>query len=287
MDSSLFGLVKFRLFELDDPRVVATVQAIEQKLWVKTRVGGLARYEQDNYHRVAAGDHAVPGNPWFLCTIWLADYFIDRAQNPQQLRDALPILEWVAGHALDSGILAEQVHPYTNEPISVSPLTWSHAALVTSVANYLRKLEELQVCSSCGQPLFRMRHAGPPRLAEQTTIDEEELRGERAASADVAPRATFTKDGYEVTVAIDVRDCIGCEVCLTHCRAGVLEMVNDKAMLRLDNVQGCTLCFECERVCPVGAISARKKSPGADAEDEPEQPAASTAPADPPGDGQS
>jgi GH15 family glucan-1,4-alpha-glucosidase len=67
-----------------------------------------------------------------------------RARSARELRQtALPILEWVAEHALPSGVLAEQVHPYTNEPLSVSPLTWSHGTLVVAVLDYLERLEEL------------------------------------------------------------------------------------------------------------------------------------------------
>src|SRR5947199_8516265 len=88
-------------------------------------VGGVARYENDYYHRVSNDVAAVPGNPWFICTLWLADYLITRAQTAGELKLALPIFQWTASHAFESGILAEQVNPYTNAPISVSPLTWS------------------------------------------------------------------------------------------------------------------------------------------------------------------
>ncbi|MEO1237719.1 MAG: hypothetical protein AAFX76_13105, partial [Planctomycetota bacterium] len=42
-----------------------------------------------------------------------------------------------------SGVLAEQVHPETNAPLSVSPLTWSHATVVATVSQYLAKLDAL------------------------------------------------------------------------------------------------------------------------------------------------
>ena len=32
----------------------------------------------------------------------------------------------------------EQLHPHTGEPLSVSPLTWSHAAFITTTLRYLR-----------------------------------------------------------------------------------------------------------------------------------------------------
>ena len=93
------------------------------KLWVETSVGGIARYTNDFYHRVGNDTEHVPGNPWFICTMWLAEYDIMRANNLTELNKALPILEWVVDRALASGALAEQIDPYTNEPLSVSPLT--------------------------------------------------------------------------------------------------------------------------------------------------------------------
>jgi glucoamylase len=80
----------------------------------------------------------VPGNPWFVCTLWLAEWYSLTAKKPKDLKQALDILEWVAAHALPSGILAEQVDPYTDQPVSVSPLTWSHAAYVSTVLTYLQ-----------------------------------------------------------------------------------------------------------------------------------------------------
>jgi glucoamylase len=106
---------------------------------VKTDVGGCARYEDDYYHQVSQDLANVPGNPWFICTMWLAQYEIASARGDANLKEAVKILEWVADHALPSGALAEQVHPYTNEPLSVSPLTWSHATFVTVVLEYLEK----------------------------------------------------------------------------------------------------------------------------------------------------
>ncbi|HEV8379465.1 MAG TPA: glycoside hydrolase family 15 protein, partial [Tepidisphaeraceae bacterium] len=137
LDSSLFAIFKFHLFDADDPRVESTMRAVEDQLWVKTQVGGVARYENDYYHRVSNDVAAVPGNPWFICTLWMADYYITRATTAAELKTAIPIFEWTASHALESGVLAEQVNPYTNEPISVSPLTWSHATVVTTVIKYL------------------------------------------------------------------------------------------------------------------------------------------------------
>ncbi|PIQ84128.1 MAG: hypothetical protein COV75_03825, partial [Candidatus Omnitrophica bacterium CG11_big_fil_rev_8_21_14_0_20_63_9] len=85
----------------------------------------------------------VPGNPWFICTLYWAHYLTARAKVPEDLKNPLQILEWVAEHALPSGVLAEQVNPHTGEPLSVSPLTWSHAAFVSAVIDYLEKQHAL------------------------------------------------------------------------------------------------------------------------------------------------
>jgi glucoamylase len=155
IDASLYGIWYFRVLEPIDPLVVATMKAVEDRLWAKTQVGGLARYENDYYHQVTRNLDRVPGNPWFICTLWLAQYRIARAATLEELESSLSILEWVASRALPSGVLAEQVNPYTDVPLSVSPLTWSHATVVATVIEYLRKLEKLIACKTCGRPLFR------------------------------------------------------------------------------------------------------------------------------------
>ncbi|HEY9716447.1 MAG TPA: glycoside hydrolase family 15 protein [Trichormus sp.] len=139
VDAAMYAIYAFAELSPHDAKVKSTMQAIRDKLWIKTDVGGVARYENDYYHQVSQDIANVPGNPWFICTMWLAGYDIAAARSHEDLREAARILEWVAEHALPSGVLAEQVHPYTNEPLSVSPLTWSHATFITVVMDYLEK----------------------------------------------------------------------------------------------------------------------------------------------------
>ncbi|NJD57865.1 MAG: glycoside hydrolase family 15 [Anaerolineales bacterium] len=144
LDASLVGLWQFGMYKADDPKILPTMQAIRDQLWVKTSVGGVARYTNDHYHQVSQDIGNVPGNPWFICTLWLAEWLSLVATKPDELQPALELLEWVAGHALPSGILAEQVDPYTDQPVSVSPLTWSHAAYVSTVLTYLQRKRHLK-----------------------------------------------------------------------------------------------------------------------------------------------
>ncbi len=143
IDAAMYSIFAFGGLSPHDEKVVLTMKAIRDRLWIKTEVGGLARYENDYYHQISQDVDKVPGNPWFICTMWLAQYDIAAAQSADGLKDAVEMLEWVADHALPSGCLAEQVHPYNNEPLSVSPLTWSHATFVTCVLEYLEKRRQL------------------------------------------------------------------------------------------------------------------------------------------------
>lgn len=156
IDASLSGLVIFEALNPELPMAVSTMNAVREKLWVKTHVGGIARYTNDYYHRVSADLERVPGNPWFVCTMWLAEYDTMRAKDLTELNKALSILEWVIDSALASGVLAEQINPYTSEPLSVSPLTWSHASFVMALIRYMKKREKLSICDECGNPTVFM-----------------------------------------------------------------------------------------------------------------------------------
>ncbi len=140
VDASLFGVFAFGLLPPEHPMVVSTMKAVEERLAVRTHVGGIARYERDPFFRVTEDFARVPGNPWIVCTLWLAQYKIAMARNPEDLDAAAKILSWVAKHARPTGMLAEQLHPFEESAISVCPLSWSHAEFVITVADYAAKL---------------------------------------------------------------------------------------------------------------------------------------------------
>jgi GH15 family glucan-1,4-alpha-glucosidase len=120
------------------------MKAIRDRLWVKSEVGGIARYEHDYYHHVEKEKiDVVPGNPWVICTLWQAQHRIAVSRTISELEHALEYLNWVNQRALESGVLAEQFHPYTGETMSVSPLTWSHATVMIAVMQYLLRHAEL------------------------------------------------------------------------------------------------------------------------------------------------
>jgi glucoamylase len=154
VDASLFGVSYFGMLDAQAPMVQSTVRSIREHLWAKTDVGGLARYERDSYYSQTSEFDKAPGNPWFVSTLWMAQYEISLATTDGEMKAALGLIQWAIDHALPSGVLAEQVHPFTGEPLSVSPLTWSHAQLVTAVMEYLNKARTLKLCEACGEPAF-------------------------------------------------------------------------------------------------------------------------------------
>ena len=137
LDASTLALSLYGMVDPQDDMMRATARAIHERLWCQTEVGGLARYENDPYHRVSHDGPKLPGNPWFISTLWLAQYYIAAAESRSDLGRARDLLRWVEQFALGSELLAEQVNPYGGEPLSVSPLTWSHAEYVATIHRYL------------------------------------------------------------------------------------------------------------------------------------------------------
>lgn len=151
LESSLAGLFQFGVFQAGDPRITATMRAVEGGLWASTETGGIARYYNDHYFQKSQDLHNVPGNPWFISTLWVAQWHIARAAEAHNLSRPLGLLEWASYSALESGIMGEQVHPYTGETVSVAPLVWSHAAFVETVVEYLKKYRQI-VQPACPAP---------------------------------------------------------------------------------------------------------------------------------------
>lgn len=143
LESSLWALFAFDVLPADDERIVRTMRAIEEGLWVKTDVGGIARYTDDYYFQKTKDIDTVPGNPWIICTLWVAQWYIAKAAKPDELARAVELLQWADASSLPSGVLPEQLHPFSGAAVSVAPLTWSHATYVATVCAYLEKYKQL------------------------------------------------------------------------------------------------------------------------------------------------
>ncbi len=144
--SSVYGVFAFGVLKPDDKRIARAFEQGVRRLSHGISTGGLARYEGDDYYGVSRD---VAGNPWVITTLWYAEYLIANAKKESDMKRVLDIFTWVTKHALPSGVLPEQFNPSSGEQISAAPLTWSHAAYVSAVLQYLDKLEELGICVAC------------------------------------------------------------------------------------------------------------------------------------------
>ena len=144
--SSVYGVFAFGVLPIDDERLEVAMKNTEERLSVGTHTKGIARYEGDLFNR--RGEDVV-GNPWFITTLWLAQYYIARAKNEEDFTVVKEWMSWAVDNSLASGVLSEQLDPYTGEQISAAPLTWSHAEFVKTVVDYLDKMEELGLCKKC------------------------------------------------------------------------------------------------------------------------------------------
>ncbi len=140
LDSSISTVFTCGVLDPKDQRVKNTMDALAKELWIKTEVGGLARYQNDNYRRVSLD---TPGNPWFISTLRLSRWHIAAASSLEQLAPAMELLKWATTNALPSGVLAEQIDPFSGKPISATPLLWSHAEFVLAVCEYIGKYQEI------------------------------------------------------------------------------------------------------------------------------------------------
>lgn len=124
--SSAYGAMMFGAKIMGPQRVHSTYEAIERILLHSAPSGGSPRYEHDSYF---ASDPPHMGNPWFVTTLWIAQYYLQVKRD----EEAAKLVEWTLAHATPSGALSEQVNPNNGEPVSVLPLVWSHAELINTL----------------------------------------------------------------------------------------------------------------------------------------------------------
>ncbi|MCA9326989.1 glycoside hydrolase family 15 protein [Candidatus Saccharibacteria bacterium] len=124
--SSAYGAMMYATKPFDPSAIRATFDGIEKLLLGKTPVGGSPRYEHDTYF---ASEPPHMGNPWFVTTLWLAQYYVQTKRQDE----ARKLVDWTLDHALPSGVLSEQLTPTKGVPTSVTPLVWSHAELINTL----------------------------------------------------------------------------------------------------------------------------------------------------------
>ena len=124
--SSLYGPYMYSGLPIDDERIVSTAKQVEKRILNTSPIGGVVRYEHDNYF---LSKPKYTGNPWMVCTLWMAQYYKDTNQSEK----AEELLKWALSREQSSGVLSEQFDPETGDPLGATPLVWSHAEMVNTL----------------------------------------------------------------------------------------------------------------------------------------------------------
>lgn len=119
VDASLLLLPEVGYCTPDDPRMLATVERIEQTL---LRDGLVMRYRTDT------GVDGLPGDehPFLACSFWLVEQYAGSGR----LDEARALMDRLCALANDVGLLAEEVDPSGPRHVGNFPQAFSHLALV-------------------------------------------------------------------------------------------------------------------------------------------------------------
>lgn len=129
--SSLYGLYMYAKVPLDDERLKSMVSHVEKRLLNTSPIGGVIRYENDQYFLKKP---QYKGNPWVVTSLWLAQYY----NSSDQLDRAQTLVKWAMGRSWPSGALSEQFDPENGYAMGVTPLVWSHAELINTLLDLAR-----------------------------------------------------------------------------------------------------------------------------------------------------
>jgi GH15 family glucan-1,4-alpha-glucosidase len=121
LDASLLLVTLTDFLPPDDPRIAATVKAIEDDLLVE---GFVRRYDTSS-----GVDGLPPGEGEFLpCSFWLVENYVQLGR----MEEARELFTRLAGLANDLGLLAEEYDPRSKRLLGNFPQAFSHVALVNA-----------------------------------------------------------------------------------------------------------------------------------------------------------
>ncbi len=127
VDASLLMLPLVGFIPADDPRMVGTVAAIQQRLMHDGLV--------ERYATTSGVDGLPPGEGTFLiCSFWLADNLALQGR----LAEARELFERLVGLCNDVGLLAEEYDPRTGRQLGNFPQAFSHVGLINTALNLTR-----------------------------------------------------------------------------------------------------------------------------------------------------
>jgi len=129
LDASLLLIPLVGFLPPEDPRVLGTLRAIEDRLLIEGEF--VLRYETEH-----AGDGLPPGEGAFLaCSFWLVDNYILQGRYAEARR----LFARLLSRCNDVGLLAEEVDPLTGRMLGNFPQAYSHVGLINCALNLSRQ----------------------------------------------------------------------------------------------------------------------------------------------------
>ena len=120
LDASLLLIGRVGFLPPDDPRIIGTIEAIQQRL---TQDGFVLRYRPN-------GDDGLPGREgvFLACSFWLVDALLGAGRN----QEAVALFDRLLTLRNDVGLLSEEWDPVARRQLGNTPQAFSHFPLVMS-----------------------------------------------------------------------------------------------------------------------------------------------------------
>jgi GH15 family glucan-1,4-alpha-glucosidase len=136
LDASCLLLVLVRFLAPNDPRALATVNAIAERL---TEDGLVLRYRNEQADDGLEGEEGS----FAICSFWLVSALAEVGENER----ARELCERMLGYASPLQLYAEEIDPRSGRHLGNFPQAFTHLALINAVMHVIRADEELALAS--------------------------------------------------------------------------------------------------------------------------------------------
>src|ERR1700712_1959220 len=132
LDASCLLMPLVRFLPADDPRIVATVNAIDEELTVD---GLVLRYKVEETDDGLEGEEGT----FAICSFWLVSALAEIGET----RRARELCEKMLGYASPLLLYAEEIDPRSGRHLGNFPQAFTHLALINAVMHVIRADEKL------------------------------------------------------------------------------------------------------------------------------------------------
>jgi GH15 family glucan-1,4-alpha-glucosidase len=156
LDASCLLMPLVRFLPADDPRIVATVNAIADELTVD---GLVLRYRTDETDDGLSGEEGA----FAICSFWLVSALAEIGEK----RRARELCEKLLSYSSPLLLYAEEIDPRSGRHLGNFPQAFTHLALINAVMHVIRADQELAVTQ---QPLDARRRENGRVAAHARTV---------------------------------------------------------------------------------------------------------------------